>query len=63
MTPEQFTYWMQGFVELNGAAPTPEQWECIKDHLKTVFHKVTPDYGNLLRYGSPGDPKKMEPIC
>ncbi|WP_447897997.1 hypothetical protein [Stenotrophomonas sepilia] len=42
MTPEQFAYWMQGFAELNGAAPTQEQWDSIREHLKTVFHKVTP---------------------
>jgi hypothetical protein len=45
MTPEQFTYWMQGYVELNnGAQPTAEQWQMIQEHLKTVFHKVTPPY-------------------
>lgn len=42
MTPEQFAYWMQGFVELNGGMPTPEQWQSIKEHLATVFNKVTP---------------------
>ena len=42
MTPEQFTYWLQGFVELNGTVPTTEQWQSIKEHLTTVFHKVTP---------------------
>lgn len=43
MTPEQFAYWMQGFVELNGGVqPTVAQWASIVSHLKTVFHKVTP---------------------
>lgn len=43
MTAEQFAYWLQGFVELNaGKMPTPEQWRLIGDHLKTIFHKVTP---------------------
>ncbi|WP_175980046.1 hypothetical protein [Caballeronia zhejiangensis] len=43
MTPEQFAYWLQGFVELGkGAAPTPEQWKSICEHLETVFKKVTP---------------------
>lgn len=45
MTSEQFAYWMQGFVELNGETPTAEQWQSIKDHLKTVFAKVTPQIG------------------
>lgn len=43
MTPEAFCYWLQGHVELGGAPPTAEQWEVIKDHLKLVFTKVTPD--------------------
>lgn len=43
MTSEQFAYWLQGFVELNGSEPTPDQWQSIKDHLKTVFVKVTPE--------------------
>jgi hypothetical protein len=43
MTPEQFAYWLQGFVELGkGEAPTPEQWKSIREHLDTVFMKVTP---------------------
>jgi hypothetical protein len=43
MTPEQFCYWLQGFRELtNGADPTPAQWKMIKEHLQTVFKKVTP---------------------
>jgi hypothetical protein len=46
MTPEQFAYWLQGFVELGkGAAPTPEQWKSIREHLETVFKKVTPPVG------------------
>ncbi len=46
MTPEQFTYWLQGFAEINQqkGGLTDEQWTVICDHLKTVFHKVTPDY-------------------
>lgn len=46
MTPEQFTYWLQGFVELTDSDETAildaPQWAMIKDHLKEVFHKVTP---------------------
>lgn len=44
MTPEQFAYWLQGFAELTDsqAQPSPAQWQAIKDHLDTVFNKVTP---------------------
>jgi hypothetical protein len=46
MTPEQFAYWMQGFVEIQNSnePPTKEQWQIIKDHLQLVFNKVTPQY-------------------
>lgn len=43
MTPEQFAYWLQGFVEIRGSAPTAGEWDVIKDHLATVFNKVTPN--------------------
>ena len=41
MKPEQFVYWLQEFIELNGQPPTADQWESIKEHLSTVFLKVT----------------------
>lgn len=43
MSPEQFAYWLQGFAELTGSTPpTVEQWQSIREHLATVFVKVTP---------------------
>lgn len=42
MNSEQFCYWLQGFCELSTDAPTPEQWKAIKEHLATVYWKVTP---------------------
>ncbi len=44
MTPEQFAYWLQGFTELSPdmERPSAAQWQAIKDHLQTVFVKVTP---------------------
>lgn len=42
MTPEQFCYWLQGRAELDETPPTPEQWKSIREHLATVFVKVTP---------------------
>lgn len=42
MTPEQFCYWLQGKCELDPRLPTEDQWKSIREHLKTVFVKVTP---------------------
>lgn len=41
MSPEQFCYWFQGFVELNGSIPNQQQWDSIVEHLGTVFNKIT----------------------
>lgn len=42
MTPEQFCYWLQGFMEVSGAEKIdPKQLAVIKEHLQTVFNKVT----------------------
>lgn len=41
MTPENFTYWLQGFAEICEQTPTKEQWEIIKEHLNLVFNKIT----------------------
>ena len=63
MTPEQFAYWLQGFAEISQKAPSEAEWTVIKDHLATVFNKVTPN-----RITSPGpsvfpnDPTKPDPI-
>jgi hypothetical protein len=41
MNHDQFTYWLQGFVEMNGGKePTKEQWRMIKDHLQLCFVKA-----------------------
>lgn len=56
MNHDQFTYWLQGFVEMNdGKEPTKQQWQMIKDHLKLCFNKVTPTYPQL-------DPYRINPI-
>lgn len=49
MTSEQFTYWLQGFAELNDGPPSAEQWQMIQEHLALVFNKVTPPLRAPLR--------------
>ena len=51
MTPEQFCYWLQGFVESDGDLPSERQWKSINAHLQTVFKKVTPQAGPSLDLG------------
>lgn len=49
MSPESFTYWLQGFVELTETeAISEKQWLVIKDHLKLVFDKKTPDRSDYV---------------
>lgn len=42
MTPEQFTYWLQGFLEVRGTddAISPEQTKVIREHLAKVLVHV-----------------------
>lgn len=44
MKESDFVYWLQGFIELSDTDTISEkQWLMIKDHLKLVFDKKTPD--------------------
>lgn len=53
MKESDFVYWLQGFVELSDTDTISErQWLMIKDHLKLVFDKVTPDRSQPLRIKS-----------
>ena len=55
MTAEQFTYWLQGFMEINDPETlTRRETQIIKDHLALVFKKETP-----TRVGT-GVPNKTE---
>jgi hypothetical protein len=45
MTSKEFVVWMQGFVEAcNEYAPTPKQWDTLKDKLGEVKDEPTPPY-------------------
>lgn len=47
MTPEQFVYWLQGFMEINDPVAIDSlETQIIKDHLAMVFEKKTPDRKN-----------------
>lgn len=41
MNAQEFCYWLQGYIELNGQFPSSAQWQQIKDHLGLVFNKQT----------------------
>ena len=44
MTAEQFTYWLQGFMEMTDPVKlSKKETQMIKDHLKLVFDKQTPE--------------------
>ena len=44
MTAEQFTYWLQGFMELTSMNHlNTTQFQIVKNHLALVFDKQTPD--------------------
>jgi hypothetical protein len=57
MSPEQFAYWLNGHVELNSdSQPDDVQWEIIKDHLKLVMTKITPQREQQRQYEFPKFP-------
>ena len=44
MTPENFVYWLQGFLEISDTESISEkQVQIIQDHIDLVLTKVTPD--------------------
>jgi len=63
MSPQDFCYWLQGYLELAGANKVgPQQVQMIKDHLNLVFEKKTPNRtpspwsgGGGTSYCSPND--------
>jgi hypothetical protein len=47
MTPEQFIYWLQGFLEIADPKKLDKkQIEIIKDHMSLVLTKQTPNRGS-----------------
>lgn len=49
MTPENFAFWLKGYLEISDAKTLNEkQTQIIKDHLNLVFNKVTPTYNTVI---------------
>lgn len=63
MTPEQFCYWLNGYAELSNSPPNIEQWQSIKEHLATVFTKVTPLAFHVPKTTEDFNHKKLVSIC
>jgi hypothetical protein len=68
MNQDQFAYWLQGFVEMNGGKePTKAQWKMIKDHLQLCFVKVPygvgGTYGGDLKLVGNGSVGKFYSAC
>lgn len=63
MNEQQFAYWLNGFAELNGdVPPTADQWKSIREHLATVFKKVTPNVGSPVVPNMRDDPSVKDMI-
>jgi hypothetical protein len=74
MTPQDFAYWLQGYFEMQDPHEIgPNQTNMIRNHLKLVFEKKTPEYPEgvypnkppfnwvnipQVTYGSTGDSTK-----
>lgn len=45
MIPEQFYFWLRGFVEASPSQPNPEQWQAIMNRLAEVkiFTPMSPN--------------------
>lgn len=65
MTPEQFTYWLQGIMEFRktigqeDSKMRPNTVKMIEDHLQLVFNKVTPQYGLSIQTTPSFDHSKL----
>lgn len=65
MTPENFCYWLRGYIELSGPGTnlSPEQIKIINDHLSLVMQKVTPvtfDWTDAKVFDSVEDALKVD---
>lgn len=67
MTPENFTYWLQGYFELLSVTEqgdiilSAKQAMVIRDHLSLVFDKQTPN--RIQKYPSILPMDFNKPVC
>jgi|688.fasta_scaffold953144_1 hypothetical protein len=60
MTPENFVYWLQGYLELSNVSElSKEQTQIIKDHIKLVLDKKTPTRSTIFSHTSVNDTLPM----
>lgn len=68
MTPENFCYWLQGWLEIETAGMTKvpmmtdTKVKVIQDHLKLVFEKRTPEHNPFEKFFTPGYCANAEPM-
>ena len=59
-----FTYWLNGFLELSGATTLNEQQvQVIKEHLALVMTKVTPTNLTIPSFNAANAPIVNVPTC
>ena len=64
MTPEQFCYWLQGAFETMDEGRALSSFDhTVRDHLTTVFHKVTPVQGAQYQVQPSPDYFPNKTIC
>ena len=63
MSPENFIYWLNGFVEMGGERPTEEQWKMLKEHLALTMQKITTTTISLPPQYFPNPGRPMELTC
>jgi len=62
MSPEQFTFWLNGFFEISDTNNLSEkQVQIIRDHLNLVFNKVTSKSSKSSNFDSIMKPSNSKP--
>ena len=52
MTPQEFCYWLQGFLEMSNAKALDEkQVECVKEHMALVLSRIRLENTTVVTVG------------